>query len=137
MGSTLAKAWASAGAQAKLPPSLWFSMEAESCWGARTRTDPGMTGAGTAGITPAEAAAAEAKTATKAFILSVLKKDISLTLAELGSKVISLSSLNSWGLARDNSSVPGSDQGLDLEASGWDVSSISISNATIVSLRLS
>merc|ERR1719336_2238522 len=66
MGSTLAK----------LPPSLWFSMEAESCWGARTRTDPGMTGAGTAGITPAEAAAAEAKTATKAFILSVLKKDV-------------------------------------------------------------
>ena len=42
-------------------------MEAESCWGARTRTDPGMTGAGTAGTTPAEAAAAEAKTATKAW----------------------------------------------------------------------
>merc|ERR1719474_249792 len=69
--------------------------------------------------------------------ITVVGIRVSLTLAN-GSKVASLSSLNSWGLAGDEGSPWASrDKGLDWKAGGWDSSSISISDATIVSLRLS
>merc|ERR1712121_166526 len=69
--------------------------------------------------------------------ITVVGIRVSLTLAN-GSKVVSLSSLNSWGLAGDKGSPWASrDKGLDWKASGWDSSSISVSDGTIVGLRLS
>merc|ERR1712121_146669 len=69
--------------------------------------------------------------------ITVVGIRVSLTLAN-GSKGVSLSRLNSWGLAGDKGSPWASrDKGLDWKARGWDSSSISVSDGTMVSLRLS
>merc|ERR1712131_472541 len=90
-----------------------------------------------AAITVAKAVSSGVGSIATIAAITVVGIRVSLTLAN-GSEVVSLSSLNSGGLAGDKGSPWTSrDKGLDWKASGWDSSSVSVSDGTIVSLRLS